>query len=126
MLDPTAVIWPPSGFQIGDDCVINGYTFVFAGGGVRIGSRTMISAGCIISSVTHPKHGSNRIKEPLVLSPVCIGDNVWLGAGAIVLPGVTVGNDAIIGAGAVVTKDVADGAIVAGNPAQRIGEVSVS
>jgi acetyltransferase-like isoleucine patch superfamily enzyme len=89
-LETTAVIWPPSGLQIGDDCAINGYTFIFAGGGVSIGSGTLISAGCVISSVTHPKNKKNRGKEPPLMSPVHIGENVWLGGGAIVLPGVTI------------------------------------
>lgn len=62
--------------------------------------------------------------------PVVIGNNVWLGKSAIVLPGVTVGDGAIIGAGAVVTKDVPEYAIVAGNPAKfirkRLDEPTIS
>jgi maltose O-acetyltransferase len=47
-----------------------------------------------------------------------IGDNVWIGGGAILLPGVSIGDDAIIGAGSVVTRDVPAGATVVGNPAR--------
>ena len=47
-----------------------------------------------------------------------IGENVWVGGGAIILPGVTIGDDAIIGAGSVVTRDVPKGATVVGNPAR--------
>jgi maltose O-acetyltransferase len=47
-----------------------------------------------------------------------IGENVWIGSGAIILPGVTIGDDAIIGAGSVVTRDVPAGATVMGNPAR--------
>lgn len=53
---------------------------------------------------------------------VVIGDRVWIGYRAIVLPGVTIGEGAVIGAGAIVTKDVEPFAIVAGNPAKKIGE----
>jgi maltose O-acetyltransferase len=53
-----------------------------------------------------------------------IGNNVFLGAGAIVLPGVTVGNNVVIGAGAIVTKDVPDNVVVAGNPAEIICTLS--
>jgi maltose O-acetyltransferase len=49
---------------------------------------------------------------------VHIGENVWIGAGALILPGVTIGDDALIGAGSVVTRDVAAGVTVFGNPAR--------
>ena len=55
--------------------------------------------------------------------PVAIGDNAWLGGGAIVCPGVTIGNDSVIGAGAVVTKDIPAGSIAVGNPACVTGSV---
>ena len=51
---------------------------------------------------------------------VCIGDNVFIGAGAVVLPGVTIGNNVIIGANSTVTRDVPDDTVAAGNPARRI------
>ncbi len=53
-------------------------------------------------------------------SPIVIGDNVWLGAGAIVCPGVTVGDDSVIGAGSVVTRDVPPGVLAVGNPCRVI------
>lgn len=55
---------------------------------------------------------------------VNIGDRVFIGAGAIVLPGVTIGNDVIIGAGSVVTKDIPEGKVFAGNPAKEICETT--
>jgi maltose O-acetyltransferase len=54
--------------------------------------------------------------------PIRIGDNVWIGGGAIVLPGVTIGDDAVIGAGSVVTRDVPAGDVVVGNPARVRGD----
>jgi maltose O-acetyltransferase len=51
---------------------------------------------------------------------VHIGDNVWIGRSAIILPGVTIGDNAVVAAGAVVTKDVPDATLVAGNPARVV------
>jgi acetyltransferase-like isoleucine patch superfamily enzyme len=55
-----------------------------------------------------------------VIVPVAIGDNVWIGAKAIILKGVTIGDGAVVAAGSVVTKDVAPGVLVAGNPARTL------
>ena len=55
-------------------------------------------------------------------APVTIGDNVWIGGGAIILPGVNIGNNVVIGAGSVVTRDIPDNAIAFGNPCQVMRE----
>ena len=52
--------------------------------------------------------------------PGTIGDNCWIGAGAIICPGVTIGNNAVVGAGSVVTKSFGDNVVIAGNPAKVI------
>jgi maltose O-acetyltransferase len=52
--------------------------------------------------------------------PVTIGDNVWIGGGAIVCPGVTIGPDTVVGAGSVVTKDLPAGVLAVGNPARVV------
>lgn len=54
------------------------------------------------------------------IAPVSIGDNVFIGAGSIVLPGVSIGSNCVIGAGSVITKDVPEGMVYAGNPAKQI------
>ena len=51
-----------------------------------------------------------------------MGDNVWIGGGAIILPGVTIGNNVVIGAGSIVTKDIPDNVIAVGNPCRVIKE----
>jgi maltose O-acetyltransferase len=52
-----------------------------------------------------------------------LGDNVWLGGGAIVCPGVTIGDDTVVGAGAVVTRDLPAGVVAAGVPARVLREI---
>ncbi len=87
---------------------------------VTIGDKTQIGPGVQILTADHPRDPATRATGLEFGRPVVIGDNVWIGGGALILPGVTVGNDAIIGAGAVVTRDVATGTTVAGNPARRL------
>lgn len=85
---------------------------------VSIGAHTQIASGVQILTADHPREAEARRAKLELGRPVRIGVNVWIGAGALILPGVVVGDDAIVGAGAVVTKDVDAGTTVAGNPAQ--------
>lgn len=114
-------IYAPDHLELGDQVDIGEFTHIRADGGVRIGNRVLIASHVVITSRAHPtvlpRYG---IVED---APVVIEDDVWIGAGAIVLPGVTVGRGAIIGAGAVVTKSVEPRTIVAGVPAKQIGQV---
>jgi acetyltransferase-like isoleucine patch superfamily enzyme len=112
------MILAPGQLELGDNVTINAFTHIFAGGGVKIGSGTMISSNCSISSLTHPINDSCRQEKTCIKKAVTIGQNVWLGMGAIILPGVTIGDHSIVGAGAVVTKDVQPKTIVVGNPAK--------
>jgi maltose O-acetyltransferase len=117
-ISPQASIWGWEGLAVGERSVIHQFTHIFASGGVEIGQDVMISSNCSISSVTHPVAASPRCAEPLVFAPVRIGDNVWIGMGAVILPGVTIGEDAVVGAGAVVTGAVPPRTVVTGNPAR--------
>ena len=81
---------------------------------ITIGSRTVISFGCqILTGARDRTKGSGHH----IWEDVVIGDDVWIGAGAIILPGVTIGNGAVIAAGAVVNKDVPSNVLIAGVPA---------
>jgi len=93
-------------------------------GGLEIGSMVTISSGAKIYTHSHSVQDRDRywMEQEITFSPLTIGDDVWIGAHAIVLPKVTeIGTGAIIGAGAVVTKNIDPYAIVAGNPAHIIG-----
>jgi maltose O-acetyltransferase len=85
---------------------------------VSIGDLTQIGPGVQILAADHPRDAVQRKSLLEFGRPVRIGANVWIGAGALIMPGVTIGDDAIIGAGSVVTRDVAAGVTVAGNPAR--------
>jgi maltose O-acetyltransferase len=95
-------------------CLFDGRKFsIRTGSNVSIGPEaTILTLGHDPRSATFEDRGGD----------VVIGDRVWIGYRAIVLPGVTIGEGAVVGAGAVVSKDVEPYAIVAGNPARKIGE----
>ncbi len=106
------------------------------GSNIRIGRGTFVNYGCVmldcntitigddvqigpavqIYTLNHPLDAETRRSGLESARPVAIGDNVWLGSGAIVCPGVTIGADAVVGAGSVVVRDLPPGVVAAGNP----------
>lgn len=93
-------------------CVFLDVATIAVGSGAQIGSYVQLL------TADHPRDPMLRRQGLECGKPICIGSNVWIGSGAIILPGVTVGDDAIIGAGSVVTRDVPACATVMGNPAR--------
>ena len=95
-------------------------------GPVTIGNHVNLAQGITVTALNHNFEDSEkRIDEQGVsTTPVTIGDNVWIGGGAIIMPGVKIGDNAIVGAGSIVNKDVPNNAIVAGNPARIINWVN--
>jgi len=91
---------------------------------VRIGDRVLMGPGVHIYTANHPMDLKTRRSNLEYGQPVSIGDDVWIGGGAIICPGVTVGNNVVIGAGAVVTSHVDDNCLVAGNPARFIKKMN--
>ncbi|MFC3746955.1 sugar O-acetyltransferase [Paenibacillus sp. GCM10012306] len=92
---------------------------------VRIGDNCMFGPGVHVYTATHPIDPYERIKGPELGQPVTIGNNVWVGGGAIINPGVSIGNNVVIASGAVVTKSVPDQVIVGGNPAKIIRTIEI-
>ena len=91
-------------------------------GPVCIGSHVNLAQGITVTALNHNfEDATKRIDEQGVSTkPVVIGDDVWIGANAVILPGVTIGRHCVVAAGAVVTKDVPDNCVVAGVPARII------
>lgn len=87
---------------------------------IRFGDRCMLGPGVHIYTATHPLDPLTRSSGREYGMPVRIGDDVWIGGGALIMPGVTIGNRAVIASGAVVTKNVPDDVVVGGNPARII------
>jgi len=91
-------------------------------GPVCIGDHVNLAQGITVTALNHNYADSNRKidEQGISTKPVVIGDDVWIGANAVILPGVTIGRHVVVAAGAVVTKDVPDYSLVAGVPAKEI------
>ena len=108
---------------IGEQFYANHNCIILDGAEVHIGARVMLGPNVNIYTTTHPTDPILRASGKQYCAPVIIGDDCWIGGGAIILPGVTIGNAAVIGAGSVVTKSVPAGVVAAGNPCQVIRAV---
>ncbi|MBU2915412.1 sugar O-acetyltransferase [Reichenbachiella agariperforans] len=93
---------------------------------VNIGNNVLFAPNVHVYTASHPLDAKTRAEWLENAKPVTIGNDVWIGGGAIVCPGVTIGNRVVVGAGSVVTKDVPDDVLVAGNPAQVIRPIDNS
>lgn len=87
---------------------------------VTIGNHVMFGPGVQVYTATHPLDAEERRGGLESAKPIIIGDDVWIGGGAILCPGVTVGARTVIGAGSVVTKDIPADVFAAGNPCRVI------
>ncbi len=92
---------------------------------VRIGDFCFFGPGVQIYAATHPLNSQQR-RTLEYGRPVTIGNDVWVGGGAILCPGVTVGSRTVIGAGSVVTKDLPAGVVAAGNPCRVLRAIEES
>lgn len=107
-----------SGVRVGEGC------FLWAGdatGRIRIGDDVLLAPGVFITASNYATVAGRRIDDRSTReADVVVGDDVWLGARAVVLPGVRIGDGAVVGAGAVVTKDLPPNAVAVGVPARVV------
>jgi len=118
-LPPTATIYPPFftdhglNIDVGEKVFVNQNCTFLDYAGIRIGTRTMIGPKVTFITCGHPVDPGDR-RLYLTGGRIDVGENVWIGAGATILPGVSIGADAVIAAGAVVADDVPAQSLVAG------------
>ncbi|MFJ8694700.1 sugar O-acetyltransferase [Streptomyces roseolilacinus] len=108
---------------VGEDTFINYNLTALDVAPITIGRDCQIGPNVQLLTPTHPVEPGPRRDKLEAARPITIGDNVWLGGGAIVLAGVTIGDNSVIGAGAVVTKDVPANVVAVGNPARVIRSI---
>ena len=111
---------------IGADCNLNSGTVIYTGNGVRIGDGVLIAANCTLAPTNHEFGDIGRpIREQGFQASrggIVIEDDVWLGAGVVVLDGAVIGKGCVVGAGSVVRGTLEPYSIYAGVPARRVGE----
>jgi acetyltransferase-like isoleucine patch superfamily enzyme len=117
---------PNSGIKIGVDSLVGEYSIIRGQGGVVIGDRVYTSPFTQIIAVNHvfDDRGKPFTEQGITAEGIEIGDDVWLGSGAIVTDGVKIGKGAVVAAGAVVTEDVPEHTVVGGIPAHVIKEIN--
>lgn len=91
---------------------------------IYVGDNVMFGPNVVVATAGHPIEKNLRYLQMQFNVPVHIGTNVWIGAGAVILPGVTIGDNTVIGAGSVVTKDIPSNVVAVGNPCKVLREIN--
>jgi len=92
-------------------------------GHIYIGDCVMFGPHVTVATANHPVNPELRLKAYQYNRDVHIGNNVWIGAGTVIVPGVTIGENSVIGAGSVVTKDIPANVLAVGNPCRVMREI---
>lgn len=108
---------------IGARCFANVGLVALDVAAITIGDDVQIGPNVQLLTPTHPVEAEPRRQKWEAAEPVVIGDNVWIGGGAIVLPGVTIGDNTVVGAGAVVSRDLPADVVAVGNPARVVRRI---
>lgn len=122
-ISPTAFFKIPEHIDIGDDTFINHLCSIWASkkGHIFIGKNVLFGPGVTVVSSNHGIAAGQLIRlQEGVDEDIHIGNDVWIGAHAVITPGVTIGDGCVIGAGAVVTRSLAENSISVGVPAKVI------
>ncbi|MFF0203868.1 sugar O-acetyltransferase [Streptomyces sp. NPDC005017] len=128
-LGEEAHVRPPLNVDYGSNISIGARTFVNYNlvaldvAAITVGEDCQIGPNVQLLTPTHPLEPKPRRDKLEAAKPITIGDNVWLGGGAIVCPGVTIGDNSVIGAGAVVTRDIPANVVAVGNPARPVRDL---
>ncbi len=129
MVDAFVKIKPAGGsgdVVIGENCYINSGTVIYSGNGVTMGNGVLIAANCTLAPVNHAFRERGRTVREQGFLPskggIVIEDDVWIGAGSVILDGAVLRKGCIIGAASLVVGEVEAYSINVGNPLKRVGE----
>ena len=107
----------------GENLFINFNCIILDCARITLGANVFLAPNAQLYAAYHPLIAAERIKGLEFAAPITIGNNVWLGGGAIVCPGVTIGDNTTIGAGSVVTKNIPAGVLAVGNPCRVVRQL---
>lgn len=110
---------------IGENSFLNRGAYLMDGAKITIGKRCFIGPFVGMYTANHPLDVYRRQQGLEKAEPICIGDDVWIGANVVILPGVSIGSRSVIGAGSVVTRSIPEGVLAAGNPCRIIKKIEV-
>ena len=116
--------WGGHNIHFGSGIYANFNLTVVDDGHVYVGDKVMFGPNVTIATANHPIDPDLRERALQYNKDVYIGENTWIGAGAVIVPGVIIGKNVVIGAGSVVTKDIPDNVVAVGNPCKVLREIS--
>ena len=120
---PLCANWGGKNVYMGNHVYANFNLTLVDDGNIYIGDHTMIGPNVTLATTGHPVEPHLRMQAMQFSRDIHIGKNVWIGAGAIVLPGIAIGDNTIIGAGSVVTKDIPANKVAVGNPCRVLRDI---
>ena len=120
---PFRASWGGAHIHFGNGIYANTNVTFVDDGHIYVGNRVLIGPNVVITTANHPLNGELRKFEMQYNRDVHIGNNVWIGAGAMVLPGVHIGDNSVIAAGSVVTRDVPPNVLAMGAPCRPVREL---
>lgn len=122
----TPPFWCDYGYNIhvGDFFYANHNLIITDGAEVRFGDHVFIAPNCCFTTAEHPIDPEQRKKGLEIAKPICVGNNVWIGAGSTILAGVTIGDNSVIGAGSVVTRSIPANVVAVGVPCRVMREIT--
>lgn len=120
---PFCANWGGHNVHFGNGVYANFNLTVVDDGNVYVGDKVMFGPNVTIATANHPIDPTLRSRALQYNRDVYIGENVWIGANAVIVPGVHIGKNSVIGAGSVVTKDIPEGVVAVGNPCRVLREI---
>ena len=121
---PFRANWGGRHLHFGSNIYANSNLTLVDDGHIYVGDKVMFGPNVTIATVNHPIDPKLRSRALQYNKDVYIGENVWIGAGVIIVPGVRIGKNTVIGAGSVVTKDIPENVVAVGNPCRVLREIS--